>query len=136
MDKNIEDKTWETNEAPSSEDMGSAEDALNDIDGIEEDTVKKPTRDKKPYPKKGDCHFRIGEYEWAILDDICADRACGINEAIGHAIRRYKSRANDQEYIATKLTLINGNLDDIFAYTKDIAYTGEELTKLLDKSTL
>jgi hypothetical protein len=88
------------------------------------------------YPRNGDCHFRIPQYEWEILAMICANRACGINEAITWIIRMHIARAKDPELIANSLVKISANMDDIIIYLEDLQATGDELTSILTKGTL
>ena len=88
------------------------------------------------YPKNGDCHVRIPAYEWEILAMICANRACGINEAICWIIRTHISRAKDPEIIADMLINIGANIDDILIYMEDIQATGDELTTILTQEKL
>ena len=88
------------------------------------------------YPKNGDCHVRIPAYEWEILAMICANRACGINEAITWIIRTHISRTKDPKIIADSLVNIGANIDDIITYLEDIQSTSDELTSILTKGTL
>ena len=85
------------------------------------------------YPKNGDCHFRIPQYEWEILAMICDTRACSINEAICWIIRTHISRKKDPEIISNSLVNIGSNIDDILIYLEDILSTGDELTNILTK---
>ena len=97
---------------------------------------KTTSKQTQLYPKYGDCHFRIPQYEWEILAMICDTRACSINEAITWIIRTHISRKKDPEIISNSLVNIGSNIDDILIYLEDILSTGDELTAVLRKETI
>jgi hypothetical protein len=94
---------------------------------------KTTSKQTQLYPKNGDCHVRIPQYEWDILTMICSLRACGINEAITWIIRTHISRVKDPALISDMLTNIGANIDDIVIYMEDIQATADELTTITMK---
>jgi hypothetical protein len=101
-----------------------------------DDPVINSDNNTMAYPKNGDCHVRIPQYEWNIISMICDTRACSINEAITWIIRMHIARAKDPELIVDSLVNISANMDDIIIYLEDLQATGDELTTILSQGTL